>query len=294
MCEKVEAKLLCVENDPNWQDKIKKATNTKPGFHVDVCSTYGDAVDYLQNEDYDICTLDSRLEGEKPRLSQMVKKVHEKAKEIKPVLIAVTAFKGDVTTRVRRRLFDVVDKRDVGEDIISLKRKLLEALHESVKEQALDIWKKLGQRSMKGADEDLISNLDDLPDGTDVRLREMGRKVIKKFEIYSERMVALPTVLLDCYGYVSAVCENEVEVVLALRDGRDLKRIFDAKWCASAGIHYQYAPFHYTVIREGADVKGHLESGKPPEDYPRNVNVPKIDFSVFEKFKSNGELKNEY
>ena len=47
MCENVEVKLLCVENDSNWQKKIMEATNSNPGFHVDISETYSEAVKYL-------------------------------------------------------------------------------------------------------------------------------------------------------------------------------------------------------------------------------------------------------
>lgn len=293
MSEKVEAKLLCVENDSDWQKKIKDATNSSPGFHVDISKTYRETVQYLKTDIYDVCTLDSRLEDEKPRLSQMVKQVEEKSKEIMPVLVAVTAYRGDVTPRVKRRLFEVVDKREIGDDIVRLKRSVLEALNESLRLQAIDIWKKMGQKGVPESKEYLIKSLEDLPACTETNLRERAYKVVKKYEIYCDRVIKLPQVLLDCYGFVSAISENEVDVVLALPDGQDLRRVFDAQWCAAAGIHYQYAPFHYTVIREGADVRGHLEPGKPPADYQRSVNVPEIDLSVFDKFKPNGEIKNE-
>lgn len=93
-----------------------------------------------------------------------------------------------------------------------------------------------------------------------------------------------PEVLLDCYGYVSAIWEDGVEAVLVLPDGRELKRIFpDGSEFAEAGIHYQDAPFRFRVLKQGSRVCHHLTAEKPPKDYPGCVEMPEIDLSVFDE-----------
>ena len=293
MSENVEAKVLCVENDPDWQERIRKATNTKPGFRVDTSETYNDAVSQLQRESYDVCTLDSRLEDEKPRLSQMVKQAKERSKEIRPVLVAVTAFQGDVTRRLRRQLFEVVDKREVGDDIVRLKRSLIGALRESLRGQAAAVRKELGWEGVRSESDHLITELERMPESSPAALKKRGEEIVKKYEIYRKHFDIVPQVLLDCYGYVSAIREEGVEVILTLPNGQELKRLLDPDICVSAGVHYQDAPCRYTVIRKGSIVSSCLNAGKPPADYPGSAEMPEIDFSVFDELDQNKEGRNE-
>ena len=89
--------------------------------------------------------------------------------------------------------------------------------------------------------------------------------------------------MLDCFGYVSAVCENQVDVVLLLPNSQKIRRTFSSTSCLSAGIYYQNASFRYTVTQEGAKTTAEIRAEKPSQDYPCVIEMPKVDYSIYDE-----------
>lgn len=291
MSQNVEVELLCVENDLDWQEKIRAASNHLPGFYVDVTATYKEAVAYLKKKQYDICTFDSRLDDKRPHIHQLVKRIEEKPEAIRPQIIALTSFSEDISKMDRAKVFKVIEKNKVVNDTMTLKRILLDVLRESLTKQCLYFYKHLDVKETISPNNVLLDRIFDrlnkARSSFSADLQKQIHVVGKKYKIYQQHLEILPAetnTLLDCYGYVSAICEKQVEVVLLLPDGQKIKRVFSSDLCLAAGVHYQHASFHYTVIQKEAITSAEIQAGKPPNDYPGVVNMPEIDHSVFDEF----------
>ena len=98
-------------------------------------------------------------------------------------------------------------------------------------------------------------------------------------------MAASVETLLDCYGYVSAICEETVDVELILQDGQKLKRVFSSELCSAAKVHYQNAFFRYTIVRYGAKITSDIKAEEPPRDYLGLVDLSQVDISVFDRLE---------
>ena len=287
MAQDVEIKLLCVENDPIWQNRVETASDKEPGINVCTSSTYKDAVKRLENEEYDVCTLDSRLGDRKSHIHQLVKRLNEKSEETRPETLALTNFSRDISQNDKHILFRVLSKQEVGDDVLQLKKTILEASRRSLTRQAFCIWTALDLSEDLPEESIVFSVLKESLAKSPVEDRERAEAIVKKYEIYTKHLclvVEIDTeVLLDCYGYVSAICENKVEVMLLLRDGQSIGRIFNSGRFLAAGIHYQHAHFHYIITREGAKVNSEIIAEEPPKGYPGIISMPEVDLSVFDR-----------
>ena len=278
----VQAKFLCVEDEPAWQQKVRHALNTDSEIAVDCVDSATKAGRLLQKTRYEVCLLDSRLKDRKPAIHYLI--VRAKRSQEAPVLVALTAYSGDISAEDRRSLFRVLEKEQVVADPQVLEYVLMDALHESVRLQATKLWGKLQPLPVPEGDSRLIRDLREGAAHAAPELCDAVKDVKRKYRLWQKRERRLPRTLLDCVGHVSAIRDQHVEVVMETQDGEEMRRVFDGRRFAAAGLHYQDAPFRYTIKRRGADVVSHIEGIEAEDDSPREW-LDSLDFSVFEGFE---------
>ena len=143
--------------------------------------------------------------------------------------------------------------------------------------------------SQPGELDELIASAD-VHTGLPVCLKSRIEELKAKYEVYQEKELNYPKILLECYGYVSAIRGNEVEAVLSIdkEDGSavDSRRVFSGDRFKAAKLYFEDAAFRYVIVRKGADVTSRIESAAVSEiDSQLDSDRQDLDLAVFDLFQ---------
>jgi CheY-like chemotaxis protein len=128
--------ILHVEDDVEWQEKVKAVAEEIGGVRVDFASTFREAMEFLNAKRYDVCILDSRLENRRARIHTLLRKVRS-CSGLSPLTVALTGFSGDISKRDRNEVYAVLDKALVDLHPPLLKQVILDAVNTCVRVQSI-------------------------------------------------------------------------------------------------------------------------------------------------------------
>jgi len=291
MADSPVVSLLCVEDDVEWQERVRHAANSRGGIHVVVAGDFVTAREQLAASKFDVVTLDSRLPlpeesaPTQPRMHQLIAQAKRKSSEA--ALVALTAYSDtDISRSDRGLLVDVIEKGDVQDDIVALKQRLLQAIYHSLCAQARLLWRECGREPPVANSDLLFVGLQSASD--DGRLDADVRLLLDKYyNVFLDHHRNLPITLLNCTGYVERVARDEVTVVLYISQEEKRHSAFSADRFIAAGLFYENACFRYVVVRSGAMLTSIVEPLERPGD---NRAVDSTHLSVFDEFRV-GDMK---
>jgi CheY-like chemotaxis protein len=286
--EETTVKVLCVEDESKWQRRVQDACNHTGGVEVDFVEAFDDVKARITDGEYDVVTLDSRLKPniKLSRMHQLIDLVRQSMGGNIPV-IALTAYDDDLSNSDRQRLFQVFEKEDVYNSPDVLKRGIVDALGASLISQAECLLGGARRQLPVVEPGEVFERIAALADVDAGGVAEKARQLLAKRWICQRHEANCRVQLLDCLGYVSAINDDQVEVVLDIV-GQNARRVFDSARFIAADLYYEDAPFRYIVTREGAEVSSRIDqvSDSCLEDMRRRRRTE--DLSMFEGFDLGG------
>lgn len=274
-------KVLSVDDEKNWTDKLQQAIPKELPIEIDVAEEYGQAQTYIKKNQYDLLVFDSRIKVKEkilPAVNKLINCAKENFQGYDRPIILISNYLNDISEEQSKQIFESYQKNQL-ESPTALKLVILKGIIESISKKISYISQNDSQ-DQKSYNKTYSPSVNQLPQ-FDLNTTD---GLIDFQTVIKGIMKNVPNMLLELTGHVIELQEQNVIVQFYLPNKKVEQRTFSADWFKDAGLYYQDACFTYTMERKGTQIISDIRKSEPVIDNEYVKYLNNIDLNIFPSY----------